>query len=387
MDFRAPSAEYVSILDHLRRTISELTNLPESHQEVFQILRYQPGQKFEDHHDAFSPGSEYLRGENNRGGQRVFSFMVYLADAEKGGETVFPLLEATVAASCGRGIFWPNVTTDGRIHAESLHTSVPVERGEKWVLVCWIREGPFGFPIEHRGISDLRGIETWIGPSVKRDRPVWIEEQAEEQILEVPYLDAGGPESRGFEKSALDRSLYEEVLGIYRSIESELILEEGDAIGTFLGTVRGDLPPALFFEVPALNALVHEFLRPVHEEWCRFELTPSTCYGFRVYLPGAYLHNHVDRPHTHVISSTICVASDLYSSWGLHALDADGKSHRVDLEPGQMLLYESARTLHGRPVPLHGRYYAGLFVHYQPAVDHELWVRSPKAWLEAHPIP
>jgi hypothetical protein len=31
-----------------------------------------------------------------------------------------------------------------------------------------------------------------------------------------------------------------------------------------------------------------------------------------------------------------------------------------------MLLYESASLEHGRPVPLDGRYYVGMFVHYRP---------------------
>lgn len=37
--------------------------------------------------------------------------------------------------------------------------------------------------------------------------------------------------------------------------------------------------------------------------------------------------------------------------------------HAVSLEPGQMLLYESAKCLHGRSIPLHGRYYGSLFLH------------------------
>jgi prolyl 4-hydroxylase len=36
------------------------------------------------------------------------------------------------------------------------------------------------------------------------------------------------------------------------------------------------------------------------------------------------------------------------------------------MKPGDLLLYESARLLHGRPSPFKGRSYANVFVHYQP---------------------
>jgi hypothetical protein len=37
-----------------------------------------------------------------------------------------------------------------------------------------------------------------------------------------------------------------------------------------------------------------------------------------------------------------------------------------------MLFYESAACLHGRRKVLKGRYYASVFVHYQP-VDRNIW--------------
>ncbi len=38
----------------------------------------------------------------------------------------------------------------------------------------------------------------------------------------------------------------------------------------------------------------------------------------------------------------------------------------VYLEPGEMVLYESARVLHGRMEPLNGDFYDNLFVHFRP---------------------
>jgi len=47
----------------------------------------------------------------------------------------------------------------------------------------------------------------------------------------------------------------------------------------------------------------------------------------------------------------------------------DGKVYNVTMEPGDMVLYESHSVLHGRPFPLKGRYYANIFVHFEPAAD------------------
>lgn len=379
----APNPAFAAVTAYLRRVIADLTHLPEEHQEVLQVTHYAEGQKFDPHRDDFSCGSEYLRWESERGGQRLFTFMVYLNDVEEGGETEFPSLGVAVPAERGKGVFWANVTSDGRPYPASLHGSVPVVRGEKWVLVCWIREGRFGAPLEARSVSDLRGLDYWLEPQLPV-APGWVAEDTERQRREIPYLNAGGPACRGFEKRQVDADLMAEIRSAFESIRGELRIEDNEAIGAFVDTSRPEIPPALYYESREVNELVHRILKPLHEEWCRFPLEPSACYGFRVYLAGAMLRPHVDRPATHVISSTLCVASDLYAPWDLQAFDTDGREHRVDLAPGELLLYESAHIVHGRPVPLNGRYYAGLFIHYQPAEDHDLWVEDPRAWYEKH---
>jgi prolyl 4-hydroxylase len=50
----------------------------------------------------------------------------------------------------------------------------------------------------------------------------------------------------------------------------------------------------------------------------------------------------------------------------LQILDHQGKLHEVMIQPGEMVLYESARLIHGRPTPFKGKRYDNLFVHYRP---------------------
>ena len=95
---------------------------------------------------------------------------------EEGGETIFPELELAVQPETGKAIFWPNVTSDGRKVRTSLHGSAPVTKGEKWALVCWVRESPFGQAVTGPGISDIRGLERWLDPLVPMEPASWIVE-------------------------------------------------------------------------------------------------------------------------------------------------------------------------------------------------------------------
>ncbi|MCI04007.1 prolyl 4-hydroxylase subunit alpha-1, partial [Trifolium medium] len=52
---------------------------------AFNILRYEVGQKYDSHYDAFNP-AEYGPQES----QRMASFLLYLTDVQEGGETMFP---------------------------------------------------------------------------------------------------------------------------------------------------------------------------------------------------------------------------------------------------------------------------------------------------------
>ena len=49
----------------------------------------------------------------------------------------------------------------------------------------------------------------------------------------------------------------------------------------------------------------------------------------------------------------------------MNITDHDGNNHIVYLEPGEMILYESAICEHGRIEPFKGNFYNNLFVHYK----------------------
>jgi prolyl 4-hydroxylase len=106
------------------------------------------------------------------------------------------------------------------------------------------------------------------------------------------------------------------------------------------------------------------------EEWTGQQLTECSLYGIRIYEEGAVLSPHVDRLPL-VSSAIINVAQDVDEPWPIEVYGHDGVAHNVTMEPGDMVLYESHSVIHGRPFPLKGRFFANIFIHFEP-VGHTL---------------
>ncbi len=67
-----------------------------------------------------------------------------------------------------------------------------------------------------------------------------------------------------------------------------------------------------------------------------------------------------------VASAILNVAQDLDEDWPTEIYDHEGRAHNVTLRPGEMLLFESASCIHGHPFPLRGKFYASMFIHFEP---------------------
>jgi prolyl 4-hydroxylase len=139
------------------------------------------------------------------------------------------------------------------------------------------------------------------------------------------------------------------------------------------GYIAGDQTVAShLLQLPAsLQRHVHDALYLTMEQWSHTALMPTYVYGIRRYVRGATLKVHRDRSGTHVFGATINVAQRVDEAWPLVIEDHFSRRHEVTLKPGEMLLYESERLLHGRPKPLRGEFYAGVFAHYRPCRGEE----------------
>ncbi|PHT54807.1 putative prolyl 4-hydroxylase 9 [Capsicum baccatum] len=147
--FISASEDKTGVLDLIEEKIAKATMIPKTHGEAFNILRYEIGQRYQSHYDAFDP-AQYGPQKS----QRVASFLLYLSDVEEGGETVFPFesgqnmdskydfskcIGLKVKPHRGDGLLFYSLFLNGTIDPTSIHGSCPVIRGEKWVATKWIR--------------------------------------------------------------------------------------------------------------------------------------------------------------------------------------------------------------------------------------------------------
>ena len=114
-----------------------------------------------------------------------------------------------------------------------------------------------------------------------------------------------------------------------------------------------------------LEAAIANAAREAMEEWTGVPQITSSVYGIRVYHNNSVLTPHVDRMPL-VSSAIINVDQDVDEPWFLEAYDHAGVAHNVSMAPGDLVLYESHSVIHGRPFPMKGKYYANIFVHFEP---------------------
>ncbi len=163
----------------------------------------------------------------------------------------------------------------------------------------------------------------------------------------------------GFEKMRTPPSVQRKLREVYRARINTTFPERVDEVHLPTGT------PDLI-DIDDVKGEIHHAMHVLHEHWSGVELVPTAAYGLRVYRAGQTLAPHTDILETHVISSIVHIAHDTTEPWPLRIVDLHGKEHDVFLEEGEMLLYESARCPHARPLPLQGSAYCSLFLHYKP---------------------
>lgn len=129
------------VVQRLEARLARLLDWPEENGEGLQILHYRPGAEYKPHYDYFDPTELGTPTILKRGGQRVATIVMYLAEPEKGGGTTFPDVSFEVAPKRGNAVFFsydrPHPVT------RTLHGGAPVLAGEKWIATKWLREGRF----------------------------------------------------------------------------------------------------------------------------------------------------------------------------------------------------------------------------------------------------
>ncbi|KAL5722470.1 procollagen-proline 4-dioxygenase [Ranunculus cassubicifolius] len=178
------------IVQRIEERIAAWTFLPPENGEAIQILHYENGQKYEPHYDYF-----HDKANQELGGHRVATVLMYLSDIAKGGETVFPNSEGKDAqpkddtwSECaqkgyavkprkGDALLFFSLHPDANTDPSSLHGSCPVIEGEKWSATKWIHVRSFEAPVragENECVDENVGCPAWAVAGECEKNPVYM---------------------------------------------------------------------------------------------------------------------------------------------------------------------------------------------------------------------
>jgi len=317
----------LDILKDLDRRICELIGINQSYSEIIQGQHYEVGQEFKAHTDYFE--GDQINEFGGQRGQRTYTFMIYLNDVTEGGETEFYQIDRKIKPSLGKAVIWNNLDKNGSPNPKTLHHAHPVLEGSKTVITKWFRENG-------EGIEQISALN-------KDIRNYTVE---------------------GFKKTTLNKNLYNELIDFYIGMKGEAKQEHVE--GNFIQSKDSDSPSNLIELSEDLKDKIHKSLHKSLEEWSETKLIPTFVYGIRDYKKGSVLVPHRDREKTHIISAIINIDQDLEEEWPLVIEDHYYRRHQIYLQPGEVIFYEGAKLLHGRPDEMQGTSYANIFCHFMP---------------------
>jgi prolyl 4-hydroxylase len=172
-DFRTSSSAFLTrasaspLLRSLNDRTAAFLRIPRTHQEHLQVLRYFPGEKYDQHHDYFDPElyqNDLATLTLTRHGKRnrFATFFWYLSNVASGGETSFPKVEGRsplslldcagtdsllVRPELGKVVLFYSMTAAGELDPLSVHAACPVGPGGdvKWAANKWVWNAPMTY--------------------------------------------------------------------------------------------------------------------------------------------------------------------------------------------------------------------------------------------------
>jgi prolyl 4-hydroxylase len=127
---------------------------------------------------------------------------------------------------------------------------------------------------------------------------------------------------------------------------------------------------------PNHYATLIDGVRNAVEEWTSTTVVLQASYGIRIYREGTIVAPHVDKL-PFVLTAMLHIDDNLLNDddepWIYELIGHDGLAHNVTTKKGEMLLYEGASVIHGRPYPMKRNsngavpsYMACLYMHFEP---------------------
>lgn len=299
--------------------------------EKIQGQKYTVGQEFKAHTDYFDP--VVLKENPGIQGQRTWTFMIYLNDVEEGGYTSFPYAYTSVKPRAGTAVIWNNRTAARKENVFSTHCGMPIVAGEKYILTKWFKETEINF--------DMPNI-----------------------VKENDYLPVFHP--IGFEKLRLPLRMLDALRDWVKGQSGDWVEEKVNRVGVEANMRSEHLD--IHTAPKELVSDIEQELKTILTKWIEYktELVHVATYGVRNYLRGSSLGNHYDKPQSHIVSAIVHLGDTSDKPWELYIEDHTFRPHGITMEYGDIVVYESATCLHGRPTPFEGDSFQNMYVHFKP---------------------
>ncbi len=141
---RTNSIAQFSLLDHellhlvLQEKMARACGVEPAQMEATAVLHYSPGEEITNHYDFVDPQLVSYAEEVARNGQRIITFLIYLNDDYREGETVFPRLGVKHKGQRGEGFYFVNCVGQ-EPDLRSWHAGRPPLEGDKWIVSQFVR--------------------------------------------------------------------------------------------------------------------------------------------------------------------------------------------------------------------------------------------------------
>jgi hypothetical protein len=130
------------VLQLLQARVAAAVGVRPAMLEAANVLHYAVGEKFDEHCDYIDPQSPSYAALVARGGQRTATGIIYLNDDYEGGQTEFTRLGLSHKGTRGEAVVFLGALPDGTPDPRSAHAGRAPIRGEKWIVVNFVRDKP-----------------------------------------------------------------------------------------------------------------------------------------------------------------------------------------------------------------------------------------------------
>lgn len=125
--------------NYINQKIHSVLQIPLEFGEVIQVQQYNENDSISYHYDFFNELLEDEKRQLEKSGQRTWTFLIYLNNVQKGGETYFVEENLLVKPQVGKAILWKNLE-NGEPNYFTKHSGLPVIEGKKYIITKWFRE-------------------------------------------------------------------------------------------------------------------------------------------------------------------------------------------------------------------------------------------------------